>query len=263
MLKQARLNVILALIALFGALLFVTLALFGNVLSVKIIGESSPFENATAAAYLLGALLALYTLTKRRAAKYTLVTLLWAALCVVFFGEETSWLQHLIGYSTPASIAEKNLQGEFNFHNLEGFMTTAGAGSFHESVSGGAFNWRGLLSGQNLFRLGFLSYFVMLPLAIYALIFVCKLDRRRVVAAFPLPSLAFVVTVCFVIGVSVVAYFVSPDMRKEISEVRETFYALFIFLYVLTSLFQPTRRADQVRATQPEYATSTTYPGLN
>jgi len=36
-----------------------------------------------------------------------------------FLGEEASWGQHLFGFEPPASIAENNLQREFNIHNVE------------------------------------------------------------------------------------------------------------------------------------------------
>jgi hypothetical protein len=42
-------------------------------------------------------------------------------LAIVFFigsGEELSWGQHILQFETPESIAQKNLQGEFNIHNL-------------------------------------------------------------------------------------------------------------------------------------------------
>jgi len=35
-----------------------------------------------------------------------------------FFGEETSYLQHYIGFSTPEAYAVLNAQNELNIHNL-------------------------------------------------------------------------------------------------------------------------------------------------
>ena len=224
--------ILLSLVAV-GTLIFVALSIFGKALHDSIMGESSLIEVFTALGYLGGFLTALYYAFKLpKVARYTLFTFLWAALCFVFFGEETSWLQHFLGYSTPASIEGRNLQGEFNFHNLEGFMTTEGKGSVHSVVSDGGLDLRGLLSGQNLFRLGFLSYFVLLPLLIHSLIRLNVLDYHKVKASFPLPSLDFVAAVVFVIGLSIVAYIANPNARTEMTEVREMFYALFIFFYV-------------------------------
>ena len=45
-------------------------------------------------------------------------------LGLIFFvslGEEISWGQRLIGFDTPETVAARNVQGEFNIHNLEMF----------------------------------------------------------------------------------------------------------------------------------------------
>ena len=45
----------------------------------------------------------------------------WLALAVIFFvfaGEESSWLQHYIGYDTPEALRDVNWQGELNLHNI-------------------------------------------------------------------------------------------------------------------------------------------------
>lgn len=39
------------------------------------------------------------------------------ALCLAA-GEEVSWGQHWLGFATPEALAEVNVQGEFNFHNI-------------------------------------------------------------------------------------------------------------------------------------------------
>ncbi|MEO0514548.1 MAG: hypothetical protein AAF086_04550 [Planctomycetota bacterium] len=53
-------------------------------------------------------------------------TRIWFAVfalgCIYFAGEEASWGQHALGFTPPASIAEGNLQGEFNFHNTKGWL---------------------------------------------------------------------------------------------------------------------------------------------
>lgn len=43
--------------------------------------------------------------------------LIMALGCLYFAGEEASWGQHWLGFEPPASIAERNEQGEFNLHN--------------------------------------------------------------------------------------------------------------------------------------------------
>ena len=41
-----------------------------------------------------------------------------ALMCFGFAGEEVSWGQHWLGWSSPEYFAEYNRQGETNFHNL-------------------------------------------------------------------------------------------------------------------------------------------------
>lgn len=54
------------------------------------------------------------------------MTLLWLGIfglgCIYFLGEEISWGQHLIGWSTPESWMEINDQGETNLHNTSGWL---------------------------------------------------------------------------------------------------------------------------------------------
>lgn len=60
-----------------------------------------------------------------------------AGFAVLFFlmaGEEVSWFQRQIGFDTPESVAARNWQGEFNFHNFHTDITElllyAGTGLF-------------------------------------------------------------------------------------------------------------------------------------
>lgn len=47
--------------------------------------------------------------------------LLLGLLFFVLLGEEISWGQRIIGFETPEGIEERNIQDEFNFHNLDIF----------------------------------------------------------------------------------------------------------------------------------------------
>ena len=57
-----------------------------------------------------------------------------AAIFFVLGMEEISWLQRVVGFGTPAQLAELNWQAEFNFHNIQTDLTElvyyAGAGLF-------------------------------------------------------------------------------------------------------------------------------------
>jgi hypothetical protein len=79
------------------------------------------------------------------------VWILLASSGVLFFlgGEEISWGQRLFGWGTPAALSRANAQDETNLHNLGVFQGTK-------------------LDGDRLFRLAWLSFFVLLPLAAWA-----------------------------------------------------------------------------------------------
>jgi hypothetical protein len=47
------------------------------------------------------------------------LALLLAGLFFVMAMEEISWMQRVVGFATPAEIAQVNWQGEFNFHNVQ------------------------------------------------------------------------------------------------------------------------------------------------
>jgi len=83
--------------------------------------ESGFIENATAlilipaAFFALGIALRLY----RQLGPLYLVWFASVALvCIGFAGEEISWGQHWLGWSSPDYFVEHNRQGETNFHNL-------------------------------------------------------------------------------------------------------------------------------------------------
>ncbi|TMM48921.1 hypothetical protein [Qipengyuania marisflavi] len=46
-----------------------------------------------------------------------------AALFFLMAGEEVSWFQRVVGFDTPDVVAQRNWQGEFNFHNFQTDLT--------------------------------------------------------------------------------------------------------------------------------------------
>jgi hypothetical protein len=79
------------------------------------------------------------------------VWILLASAGVLFFlgGEEISWGQRLFGWGTPAALRRVNAQDETDIHNLSIFQGTK-------------------LDADRLFKLGWLCFFVLLPLAAWA-----------------------------------------------------------------------------------------------
>jgi hypothetical protein len=39
------------------------------------------------------------------------------------FGEEISWAQRIIGFTTPEAFTDVNVQNEFNLHNIGGYLS--------------------------------------------------------------------------------------------------------------------------------------------
>ncbi|HEX8669785.1 MAG TPA: hypothetical protein VF727_15575 [Allosphingosinicella sp.] len=81
--------------------------------------EDSAVEWASALLVLAGS--GLFLFAWRNAAGPRLATILPLAFAFVFFlvgMEEISWLQRVIGFETPAEIAQANMQREFNLHNV-------------------------------------------------------------------------------------------------------------------------------------------------
>jgi hypothetical protein len=146
--------------------------------------------------------------------------LLWMILTFVFMGEEASWFQRVLGFGTPDAIAESNYQGEFNIHNLD--ILSIGA-----------------LNPQNLFRLGFFTYFLILPL----LMQVRRLRELGTKVGYVAPEAAFLFMVWIVMGVSVILSVAGPDSaRRVVVETQEAFQAFVVLAYVYFYLGPVDRR---------------------
>lgn len=83
--------------------------------------EDGVSETLTVLAYLIGALLLVIAAIRLRRSGHWLALLLYIAIAAgAFFVamEEVSWGQRLLGYSTPQIVESRNIQDEFNFHNI-------------------------------------------------------------------------------------------------------------------------------------------------
>jgi len=79
-------------------------------------------------------------------------------VCIVAAGEEMSWGQRIFNFQTPDFIARANRQSEFNLHNL---FVLSGGSSWRYFFKTGQFDWRQIFDAQNLFRIGFLTFFFL------------------------------------------------------------------------------------------------------
>jgi hypothetical protein len=174
--------------------------------------EDQPLEYMGAVFWASAALLCAYRLIKRQ--EPMLLLAMWMVLTTLFFGEEISWFQRILGFETPEAVRAVNAQDEFNLHNLEGL----GIGFF------------GI---QNMFRLGFLVYFLVFPALTIS-------DRVRSWAArvgYVRPSGAFLLMVWGVIAASGLVQLAAPDeARRALVETRESFYAFSVLVYVFLYL---------------------------
>ena len=186
----------------------------------KLTGEAGPVEGFAAIAYLVGAVAALVASWRARGiARLNFVV--WSFLALLFFGEETSYLQHWIGYATPVWIEALNAQGELNIHNLDPLQ----GGSLLDDKA----NISSLLKSQNLFRIGFFGYFLVLPL-VYR--FSARARNRISEWAIPLPGRRILTAAWVLICLSLVFRLLGGE-ASPIAEVRETIYASTIGLFLI------------------------------
>src|SRR5262245_53074251 len=78
---------------------------------IALAAENRPVELATALFFLAGMVAAAYGALRAHGA-FRWYLAFWALLCFLFFGEETSWLQHMLHYETPPWLANENVRGE-------------------------------------------------------------------------------------------------------------------------------------------------------
>ncbi|MCX6293945.1 MAG: hypothetical protein NT127_06595 [Sphingobacteriales bacterium] len=114
--------------------------------------ENAIFELSTALFFLFASVI-LFLLFKNTK------NIFFILLSILFFvgvGEEISWGQHLMHFSTPNYLNKVNVQHEFNLHNIEVFNT----GNFDGSKKTGLHR---LLEINFLFRLFCLFYGIIIP----------------------------------------------------------------------------------------------------
>ncbi len=198
--------------------------LAGPVRGGRIALEDGPLEALQVIFYFAGFLICIWSFLGGR---NRFAAAVWAILCFVFVGEETSWMQRVFDYSVPA-VEQINGQGEFNFHNL----TVFDSGRLLDENQRFSISVEALLNSQNIFRLAFFTYFFVLPITCLVPSIRKWLTRLGYVFG---PPLSFLAVAWAMIGVTLVftALNVEP-VKFYISEVREAIYAATIFIYTLT-----------------------------
>lgn len=156
---------------------FVALFVWQRPLLDVITVEDGPAEYLSAVFYFAAALLFALAGLRGVTSRWWMVPLV--VLSVLVGGEEISWGQRLFGFGTPESLADANVQGEVNLHNIEGVHGTVRAAVV----------------------LFFLVGFVLLPLAVrFWPVVAAQVSRLR----FPVPPLVLaplvLVAVAFMVG---------------------------------------------------------------
>ena len=89
-----------------------------------LVGENGPYEVLQVIVLLLALTLAIYTLIKTSVKhKWLIAWISFASLCCLYVaGEEVSWGQHIMNWSTPEYWQQLNDQGETNLHNTTSYL---------------------------------------------------------------------------------------------------------------------------------------------
>ena len=180
--------------------------------------EDGIVESLSAIFYLIALIVSFYSIFKTDNAAMSIV---WAILCFLFLGEETSWFQRLFNYSVPF-VEKVNVQNEFNIHNLNIFH---GGGLRNSSIELSV-----LMKSHSLFRLGFFGYFFIVPLLFH----IQKIRGLMLKIGYRKPDNSFIfsLSIVFVLAI-LITLFCQESVRKPLAETREMLYALFIMIYII------------------------------
>ena len=219
----------LLLVFLIFGLAWLTFLRLGDIsYVVKISNEDGLVEYATALFFLIGFIVGVYSIyLRKRLSTPIFIAVIWTTLCFLFLGEETSWFQRIFNYSI-STVEAVSHQGEFNLHNLSVFNE----GGF---IADGKINkmtlTERLISSQNIFRMGFFGYFLIIPI----LWFISnKIEAILSRMGYIKPSNAMLIIMLVVFVFSFALVLISPiEFKPPIAESREMLYALFIMIYMI------------------------------
>ncbi len=217
---------ILVIVGLVAIVLFYVPALIlpGDAV-VEITKEDHFYESITSVFFFFASIGFLYTFFKMK--KRNFFYLLFALMYFFAAGEEISWGQRILNFSSPAFFAANNAQGEFNLHNLTPLQ--------HET--GMSWTFKSLMNFNRMFILFWVGYAVLVPLA----------DRfirplRSLFSKIQLPIISLWFGLLFFVneaGCLVVEQFVKGKIPivEKIAEIKESLWAAIVFLMVFYFLF--------------------------
>lgn len=150
-----------------------------------------------------------------------------SSLLAIFFifvaGEEISWGQRLFNIDTPDSLVEKNVQHEFNIHNLEFFDRDSSILNQHTFL--------------NLFILGFGVFIPLLNSSVApARKFLSKIS-------FPVVPLSFVIF--FVVGLAHGQTVAKLYPHWAHTEIKELIFSIGVILFGVSFFLKSTNQKSQ------------------
>lgn len=146
--------------------------------------------------------------------------------CLVAFGEETSWGQHIFGFNPPESVRLINQQNEFNFHNLN-ISQLVGLGK-ESPLYKYLKNFTTIINP--LFYLVCSLIWVVFPVT---KIFTKKFEKG-IFSAMPVPAVS---TIIF-FGINIVFYIIVDKLFFDVGEVFELAISLTAILSAVDLWFK-------------------------
>jgi len=164
-----------------------------------------------------------------RATQHNWWLLLLALLMFLCFGEEISWGQRILGWSTPSAFEAFNAQHETNIHNLWVFHAKESDGSPKTALEL-------LINFNRLLSMFWLAYCVAVPL-----LTMVSAKARQTVSFFGFPVARFAAGTLFVINFAIFRFIVTygPMDRVGITafdELKETNYEFAFMILALCFL---------------------------
>jgi len=195
--------------------------------------EDGVIENLTAGLFLLSAIIFGLSFIRYRRIFY----IVFALIFFIAFGEEISWGQRILGFSTPASLASINVQGELNLHNLELFNAYVEGGEPKVGLDK-------IFSITFLYKIFWLVYGIMIPL-----LFLCSERIRNLTTAWGIAVAPIVIGIFFLINWAImklsmqyaqIAFSIYPDGLRQSSQghyLMEIYEFSSSLIFLCTSIY--------------------------
>ncbi len=188
--------------------------------------EDGFFEWMTAVLFLVSSIIFFLTFLRNK-------NIFILGLALIFFvgaGEEISWGQRVLDFSTPESLNKINAQHEFNIHNLEMFNS-----NFIDGTKKAGF--QRLLEINMLFRIFSMAFLIFIPLYFYHLKPPLVTNQK-----IQMPVAPFTMGIFFLISWAifyVLKYFILPRDDKWGYDLSagEVFEATAAFVYFTVAVY--------------------------